>query len=313
MTYYHLTHHDLDGFGCSVVAQNLNPQAGYRLQVVGYAGSKLPVDDAVDAIIDVLDKDVKPSLLITDIAPSEAVCARLEKHRDRFHELLVLDHHKTTQDLPKHFPWVQHATSSCGTMLTLTWFMHANRVPQSRTLEELCSFSYAVDAYDRWQLGSPHRRRGEGLNMLTKFMGDQEFVKRFAERPDYDFSEIGRAVLGFLQAQRDRLIDSVLLSTNSSRFRYDPAGHCFTFLLLSEYGNEIADKLLNLYPELDYVAFGAPFGGGMSLRAREGGELDVSAIAQRHDPKGGGHATSAGFPFDFLRAIREAAIDKLSK
>lgn len=334
---YHVTHTDLDGAGCSVILRKLLPHARIKTFFVDYPVSR--VEEVLDKIIQEVNPacDTRPYgvshpgyadnfLIITDIAPSqvyaEAKLTNSSLITSFGHGCVILDHHKTVS-------WIANFENGifgepCGTRMTLGFFEPENCPPwlfeelsgNSAGVPDIRDFANAVDSYDRWQLKSGYRTRGEGLQYLFSLMGPEDFANLFACRIDYDQRE-GKDMIKFLDAKQKRDIVSVLSQQNKEENIFeDLQGRRFMLIVATSNVSQIANSVLESHPAgqvapvsnkrvgIDYVAVANILYNKCELRSRSGG-VDVSEIAKKHG--GGGHKEAAGFPY----LLKEAALPPL--
>jgi len=283
------THGDLDGAACALIVQYLYPCDTLNVTYCQYGAKANSIDvNVTEFLNDVEEKKVGVDVLfITDICPSPDVCARIDAMKEMFGRVIVQDHHGTTAWAAK-YDWMEHETKNkrCGAEMLFDWSGVSDSV--------VGGFVDAVDAYDRWQLDSPHRARGEDLNLLYKFLGPHSFAKEFSANPPFQADRTGWTcqLLPALRAQVDGIVRA---NIRDRGIHIDKQKRKYVFLpLSSSYASEIGNSALKEYPGIDYVVMAMPGINIITMRARKLG-TDVSEIAKANG--GGGHAEAAGFPF----------------
>ena len=170
----HLSHTDLDGEGCIIIAQNyLKNRAVKRISY----NSILPT---LGEIADEIDGDeVNYQLLITDLKLSDQDFKFLKKISHLFSKIVVIDHHLYEFEIPE----IQNAeiiinTDYCATALTYKYFA------QQIDLNSFKSFVKLVNTFDLWKNTSADFSEAKTLNRLYWNLGARVFNKRFFFNPN---------------------------------------------------------------------------------------------------------------------------------
>jgi len=328
---WQLTHDDLDGGACAVVAAHLFP--GYKQMVI-------PCSYGLGATgIDTVTRDVlamhtpvagdEHVLLLSDILPSFRVCEEIDAKSSagKFTRVLAYDHHETTRWAADKYAWVFHG-EPCGARLL---FESSSTLP-----EDLLQFVYAVDAWDRWILDSQHRERGERLNLIYKEVGFAEFHAVFMDNAFADTVSWYDDLVQHLVHKRDAYIESMLAQVQQPSEKHtDAVGRKFVLLIGGAYFGELSERILQEHADVAYVVAAFPGTDAISLRSRsatasrrvtswvlrasEGSEplassvsvdaasscagipTNVAAYAKIYG--GGGHASAAGFSFPLRETL----------
>ena len=289
------THDDADGAACAVVAAYIFPDAERKVTYCQYGSGHNSIDTNVMKFLNAVEagKDKATLLLITDICPSPSVCERIEAMKGNFDRVLVQDHHGTTAWAAK-YDWMEHEAK--------------NERSGAKMLFDTCGtfnqpaddFVNAIDAYDRWQLKSEHRARGEDLNVLYKFLGSKLFAKEFEASFEADKTGWLKHLIPVLKDRIEGQIEGIIQDQMENAVHVDKEKRRYAFLTIgSAHASEIGHAVLDRYPNVDYVVMAVPGIDTISMRSRKDG-VDVGAIAKANG--GGGHAGAAGFPYN-LREI----------
>jgi phenylalanyl-tRNA synthetase beta subunit len=120
---YHLSHIDLDGYGCQYLTSkhfvtahcynaNYGPEVKARLEeIVAQIERDLFLDQTLETLI-----------LITDLNLSTKEGHYIEKEAQRLGaELQLLDHHATGANAAEKFAWYTLDTTRCATLITYDW------------------------------------------------------------------------------------------------------------------------------------------------------------------------------------------------
>lgn len=298
-------HNDLDGVGCEVVMRFKVDKGIEAVFACNY--------DTIDELLEkrLANKEDDSEIWILDICPSKAVCEKLNEFQKNGISVMLIDHHKS-QAWVKKYPWATLDERSSATVLTFNEIGMLKSVNSTKSEE----FVMAVDAWDRWQLDSAYRTRGEELNAILHFIGAERFVDIFKKEPNADLTyEKLVFIKNCAKENQKRSVDTIInQQLMKTRYYMDGLGQTFKVLVASEYIYQVAEAALK-HPEaedLKYIVVVNPVFGTCSLRSRESQNIDVSLIAQRF-VSGGGHTHAAGFQTDIKRIIVEQLAKKLGE
>ena len=230
--------------------------------------------DHLDAIIENGLTDFS-SVIITDIAPSEAQLERIAGEK----ELLLIDHHKSSEDLAKH-PFVVHSIEKCATLLT-----YEKLSSMGHDIAAYEDFARCVNDFDLWLLKRPDSLQ---MNMLLTLYGLDRFEKRFLAEPYKGFKPEETLLIELEQERRHSYMQNAF--KNIRRFT-DPDGQKFAVVFAETNTSELGNYII-VNSDVDYALIINAQRGSASLRSRK--EVDISQIAVRNG--GGGHKNAAGFP-----------------
>lgn len=196
--FIHITHTDLDGFGCRQVVSEVLRMMFYQLGQNGYDISILKqvieyypihsdydnIDSKVMEAISKMQPDVPVYVLVSDISfkkvdPLEPLLNLVARRSPSNTKLLILDHHATTIELVKDIP--DHLIldlNRCGTKLTADYVFDGIMCPLFGFVDidlkeeyyenkaDIDLFADVVDAYDRYQEHSHHFQTGKFFNSM---------------------------------------------------------------------------------------------------------------------------------------------------
>ncbi len=314
---YHLSHIDLDGYGCQYLTQNV------FLSPYGYNANYGPeVTARLEEIIDQIKRDQytnKPIheylILITDLNLTIKEAAWIEKEALSVGaKLQLLDHHGTGQKAAERFAWYTLDTHRSATLITYDWLKkHHGFDPEG----DYAPIVQAINAIDIWQSHDPMFEYGKvGLGMIS---GAREIHRVLFPEEDRAFK------LALIKAAHERatlpegpiVLDEDLHGIKKDFFRTGKndtkdnlVAEYITRLLTDEkarmtirYGDYkgiltyqagntslIGNAFLLANPEYDFY-MDVNSRGNFSLRSAD--RLDVSAMAERIG-NGGGHPNAAG-------------------
>ena len=314
---YHLSHIDLDGYGC----QYLTRQAFEQIHCYN-ANYGPEVNARLTEIIDQIKRDQylgketdERLILITDLNLTTKEANWIEKEALAVGaRLQLLDHHGTGEKAAERFAWYTLDTARCATLITYDWL---RKYYDFDAGEELATIVRAINAIDIWQSDDPLFEYGKvGLGMIS---GAREINRVLFPDEDRAFKltliDAARERAGFDQAPivldedlhgikksffrqgkndtKDNLVAEYitrLLTADKARMtiRYGEARGILTYSA----GNTslIGNAFLIANPDYDFY-MDINSRGNFSLRSAD--RLDVAQMAARIG-NGGGHPNAAG-------------------
>lgn len=309
----HLTHIDLDGFGCAAVTakvfggrvthiqSNYEPELSYRL------------GEAVVMAEEEANKGNKTLLLVTDLGLTESQAAKLnEVSKIANLDVMVVDHHKLPWDVSV-YPWY---TLRIGYAATDT--LHALLSGAHIGTSLMCKFVHIVDNYDLFKDRSSEefalgklltefileadtrfpREAVPGLYLNYTLGGIKALFEAFAAGKtvaeiDDERNRIVKSVMG-KDAAKMTLKDAcdLLLAREIAKrpVCVDRDGYKYIATYALKGYSDVAAQVLAERTDIDYFV-NLSTTGYLGFRSRTGG-TDVQAIAARFG--GGGHACAAG-------------------
>jgi oligoribonuclease NrnB/cAMP/cGMP phosphodiesterase (DHH superfamily) len=338
---YHLSHIDLDGYGC----QYLTTQA-FETTHCYNANYGPEVTARLKEIIDQIKRDAYLNLhaderliLITDLNLTTKEANWIEKESMAIGaKLQLLDHHGTGATAAQRFAWYTLDTSCCATKITYEWLQKRCGFDPDNGLTTIVN---AINAIDIWRSDDPLFEYGKvGLGMIS---GAREINRVLFPDEDRTFK------LSLIEAARERaaddeapiLLDDDLHGIKKAFFRQEKndtkdnlVADYITQLLTADkqrmtihYGDNIGiltysagntsligNAFLIANPE---YAFYMDINGRGNFSLRSADRLDVSAMA-KHIGNGGGHPNAAGgkikeykdsFVYSDIRAFVQEYID----
>jgi len=173
MNFFHISHTDLDGFGCQFITKLVFPNArfynaNYGIEVKTY------INDALQTI-STLPKEEEILLFITDLNLTVTESKNLDKEINTLNEngfnivLQLLDHHGTGQKSAERYGWYYLDTTRSATKITYDYL--CENYPDFKkscppNFEELIN---AINAVDIWIETSPLFEFGKVcMSMISK-------------------------------------------------------------------------------------------------------------------------------------------------
>lgn len=153
---YHLSHTDLDGYGCQMVTSHYFDEISFYNSNYGKE-----IEERFSEILDEMEeRNANQNIvLITDLNLTVQQCERFERDLQNASveaRLILLDHHKSGQDAYEGFPWYFLDDSRCATKITYDFF-----APLYGEDENLSQFVNVVNAVDIWLSNDPNFELGK--------------------------------------------------------------------------------------------------------------------------------------------------------
>ena len=318
---YHLSHIDLDGYGCQYLTQqcfdsidcynaNYGPEVSSRLTEIikKIEQNKFLHGDKIESLI-----------LITDLNLTTKEGGWIEKEAIRIGaKLQLLDHHASGASAAERFAWYKLDTSRCATLITYDWLQQHYAFDKENALAKIVK---AINAIDIWV--SEDTLFEYGKVMLGMISGAREINRILFPAQDRAFKlsliNAAKEIIDeedapialddalhtikkrfFLQEEnntKDNLVAfyvTDLLTEDRQRLTITYKG--YKGILGYNVGNTsiIGNTCMLNNPDYDFY-MDVNFRGNFSLRSNN--KLDVSKMAE-HIGNGGGHPNASGGKID---------------
>jgi len=311
-TLHHLSHTDLDGYGCQMVTKR------YFDSILFYNSNYgKEINECFNQILDTIQNSTveKHLILITDLNltldQAKEFQAKISVAQQEI-LLLLLDHHKTGQECFESFEWYYLDSSRCATKITYDFF--AALYGEDK---ELSAFVDVVNAVDIWLENDPSFELGKVCMGLVSGAREVNKIMFPHENSAYIFSLLSDAQAYFtcndapialddathqlkkkffITSKNDTLSNLVsaynvkLLTQNRDNMliHYKQYKGILTYNIgnVSVIGNDF----LNANPDMDFFMDVTP---KKTISLRSNGKVDVSQMAA-HVANGGGHHNASG-------------------
>ncbi len=311
-TLHHLSHTDLDGYGCQMVTKR------YFDSILFYNSNYgKEINECFNQILDTIQNSTveKHLILITDLNltldQAKEFQAKISVAQQEI-LLLLLDHHKTGQECFESFEWYYLDSSRCATKITYDFF--ATLYGEDK---ELSAFVDVVNAVDIWLENDPSFELGKVCMGLVSGAREVNKIMFPHENSAYIFSLLSDAQAYFtcndapialddathqlkkkffITSKNDTLSNLVsaynvkLLTQNRDNMliHYKQYKGILTYNIgnVSVIGNDF----LNANPDMDFFMDVTP---KKTISLRSNGKVDVSQMAA-HVANGGGHHNASG-------------------
>jgi len=313
MKLYHLSHIDLDGYGCQLITNEYFKDKKYYNSNYGNE-----ITQKIEQIFNDIENDDKkePFILITDLNLTLEQADKLDKRvkeSPRDIKLLLLDHHKTGLECSKKYEWYFLDEKRCATKITYDHFSK-----EFYPNEKLKKFSDVTNAIDIWLTKDKHFELGK---VCLKLVSDAREVNRVMfpkENNEYIFSMIENSYEYYDKTGANIALDNALHKLKKKFFKgfskddtldnlvskyvvdlltkkkdemsidYKGAKGILTYAItnVSVIGNDFLVK----NPDFDFFL---NINARRNISLRGNGKVDVSVIASELG-EGGGHANASG-------------------
>lgn len=310
---HHLSHTDLDGYGCQMVSRHFFDSIDFYNSNYGKE-----INECFNQILYTIQNSPleKHTILITDLNLTTDQAKEFESKVNVCGKeilLLVLDHHKTGQECEEAHEWYFLDSSRCATKITYDFF--STLYGKDEKLEK---FVNVVNAVDIWLDDKPEFELGKvcmGLVSSAKEVNRVMFTK---ENTQYIFSllqeaqeyftckdahivlddNLHRLKKKFFKGQdKDNTLNNLISTYNvilltKNRDKMQITYKDYKGILTYNIGNVsvIGNDFLNANPDFDFFM---DVTSKKTISMRSNGKVDVSKVAA-HIANGGGHHNAAG-------------------
>ncbi|MGC8229500.1 DHH family phosphoesterase [Pseudobacillus badius] len=281
-----LTHNDLDGVGCGILAK-----LAFGKQVQVRYNSVAGLDYEVAWFLE--NQDKKTALFITDLSVNKDNQEKLHAFHQDGGKVQLIDHHKTALHF-NEYEWGhvviedEDGKLTSATSLLYDYLLQHELIEPSNALAE---FVELVRQYDTWEWEKNANQEARRLNALFFLVSIEEFEDRMISRLRYHqhffFDELEEKILDMEDDKIARYIHRKRRELVQASIGEHMAGVVYAESYHSELGNELGKE----NPHLDYIAILNIGGKRLGFRTIHN-HIDVSEVAARYG--GGGHAKAAG-------------------
>ncbi|KRE09253.1 oligoribonuclease [Bacillus sp. Root239] len=281
-----LSHTDLDGVGCGILAK-----LAFGDQIKIRYNSIASLNREVEWFLE--NEERNTHLFITDLSVNEENEKRLEEFYQTGGKVQLLDHHKTALHF-NEYEWGHvvvednEGNLTSGTSLFYEYLIESELIQTSNAVDE---FVELVRQYDTWEWEKNNNQEAHRLNALFFLLSIDEFeekmVNRLQNSDHFFFDEFEQKILDMEEDKVERYIRRKRRELVQTSIGDYLAGIVYAESYHSELGNELGKE----YPHLDYIAMLNMGGKRISLRTIHD-HVDVSEVAGHYG--GGGHAKAAG-------------------
>lgn len=281
-----LSHNDLDGVGCGILAKlAFGKQAKVRYN---------SISDLNREVEWFLENDNKETFLfITDLAVNEENEKRLDAFYQAGGRLQHIDHHKTSLQF-NDYDWGHvlieddKGKLTSATSLFYEYLVEQELIEASNVITE---FVELVRQYDTWEWENNNNQQAQRLNALFYLVSIDEFEEKMISRlqlsNNFYFDEFEIKILDMEDNKMERYIRRKKRQLIQTKVGDHYAGIVHAESYHSELGNELGKE----YPHIDYIVILNMGGKRVGFRTIHD-NVDLSEVAGYFG--GGGHAKASG-------------------
>ncbi|MGE6488780.1 DHH family phosphoesterase [Paenisporosarcina sp. NPDC076898] len=281
-----LSHNDLDGVGCGILAK-----LAFGKQVKVRYNSVSNLDREV---VWFLENDDKNTLLfITDLSVNKENEQKLNDFYQITGNVQLIDHHKTSLHF-NEYEWGHVLVEDEQGKLTSATSLFYHYLVSQQLLESngaISEFVELVRQYDTWEWERNENFDAQRLNALFYLISIEEFEEKMIERlkigDRFNFDDFEKKLLDMEENKIERYIKRKKKEIVQAKIGEYLAGIVYAESYHSELGNELGKA----YPHLDYIVILNMGGKRVGYRTVHD-HVDVSEIAGKYG--GGGHAKASG-------------------
>ena len=309
---YHLSHTDLDGYGCQMVTNHFFKNIEFLNSNYGKE-----INERVNQIIQAIASSDEQNnlILITDLNLTVEQAKDLEgkvKTNKKDVKLLLLDHHKSGQDCANEYDWYYLDHNRCATKITYDFF--SSIMSENKELSKLVD---VINAVDIWLDDKPDFELGKVCLGLISSAREINRVMFNKENSDYMFNILKEIQPYFSKENPHIALDAAVHTIKKAYFTTDKddtlsnlVSTCNVRMLTKnrdkmsiKYGDYkgiltynignvsiIGNDFLKANPDYDFFM---DITSRKTISLRANNKLDVSKMAGRIG-NGGGHPNASG-------------------
>jgi len=346
MKIFHLSHIDLDGYSCQLIASYYSNDIRYFNS--NYGNEITARLKEIESELTKLDTKEEILILITDLNLSKDECSYINQAvaRMRFLNykitLQLLDHHISGEAMSNEYDWYKLDDSKSATLLTYEYFQ--KNFKDVKLPPVLSKYVKAVNAFDLWKEDDEFFELGKVLN---RYINETKEINKMLFKDSNVLYRIAilKATFGFLENNDYIALDDEVIAikkeilSNGKRDTMDNLISDFVTKLLTkdkerltiyfnnkkgilttQIGNVsvLGNSFLKANPEFDFF-MDINKNGNVGLRADN--KMDVSKMASELF-NGGGHPNASGgrlgnirdiYTYEELKSHVQKFIDSKSK
>lgn len=282
-----ITHTDLDGAGCAIIARMAMP-----LVDIKYCNNPNEVTELLNKI----GKAAYDDIIVADISfnPDEIPHEILNK-------ITIYDHHPTAVNC-SNYGTVDTTGKESGTSLLLKDYP----VENAKVLVD------TIRKYDTWIWNEEGNKLPYYLNTLFQLYGMKKFVRVFCKKLEttaLNEMNIFTVEEAFLVAEYELFKEREMNNATKNVHLIETADYKFALIFGNYDFSNMAIILKKQYPDVDFVMQINPNTGAVSVRTDKT-YIDLGTL-MKNKFSGGGHRMAAGGKTDFINEMIETAVQQL--
>lgn len=289
MRYILLTHNDLDGVSCGILAK-----LAFGKNVEVHYHSVNSLDYQVEQMMkEQGDINQTSKIYITDLAVNKDNEVRLNKYFQCGGLVQLIDHHKTSLHF-NEYEWAHIKVEEQEGVLASATSLFYDHLQKHDLLKKHASFSEYVELvrqYDTWDWEKKKNVNAKRLNDLLFLQSIEEFeqnmIERLSKQESFSFNEFEEKLLDIEEKKTERYIKRKKRELVQSFI----GDKCVGIVYAESYHSELGNELGKEHPHLDCIAILNMGNKKIGFRTIHD-HIDVSELAAKYG--GGGHAKAAG-------------------
>lgn len=289
MRYVLLTHNDLDGVSCGILAK-----LAFGEHVDVHYHSVNSLDYHVEHMMKEQNESKETSkIYITDLSVNKENEARLKKFVLSGGLVQLIDHHKTALHF-NEYDWGYVKVEDSEGMLASATSLFYYHLDEHNLLEKRPAISEYVELvrqYDTWEWERKKNIKAKRLNDLFFLQSIDEFeqsmIARLSNQDHFSFDEFEEKLLDIEERKTERYIKRKKRELVQAFI----GDKCMGIVHAESYHSELGNELGKEHPHLDCISIINMGNKKIGFRTIHD-EIDVSEIASKYG--GGGHAKAAG-------------------
>lgn len=304
------THNDADGAGCAIIAKLAFGPINVDVEYCDYSN----INESVEKYINTKDYLNYSETFVTDISVSKEVMELVEKtSKDNIENIgdckslmssfTLIDHHKTALHLNEYYNCVVMSETEglkhCGTelfhmVLNNSFDLTINTdIINSSVIKR---FIERIRRYDTWEWKALNDTRAKEYTDLLQILDIYKFVDLIVSKVLTSDNLDKLVLIGDYEKElidiSNNMIEKYIEEKKKNVYINRLNGFNVAFVFAEQHFSQLGNALLEDNKDVDYVMMINP-GRNISLRSREGSDVDVSVIADSMFG-GGGHKHAAG-------------------
>jgi len=322
MNIYHLSHIDLDGYGCQYLTKHCfsNPKTS---KIESYNANYGPeVKARLEEIITAIKRekfmgrtDIEHIILVTDLNLTTKEAKWLEKEAMSVGaKIQLLDHHGSGEKTAEQYAWYKLDTTKCATLITYEWLQQHHHFDKENHFAKIVKTINAIDIWlsedELFEFGKVGLGMISGAREINRILFPAEdralklslidAMKNYATKENAHIAldnDLHKLKKEFFKQSKDNTKDNLvalymtqLLTADKKRLIIEYRGA--KGLLGYNLGNTsiLGNTFLVENPDFDFY-MDINYRGNFSLRSNN--KLDVSKMASEIG-NGGGHPNASG-------------------
>ncbi|QCR33821.1 DHH family phosphoesterase [Lysinibacillus sp. SGAir0095] len=281
-----LTHNDLDGVGCGILAK-----LAFGQDVKVRYNSVASLNREIEFFLE--NDGAETFLFITDLSPNEENVTKLNNFYEEHGNFQLIDHHKSALHLDD-YKWgcvAVEDTAGKLTSATSLFYEYLLAMNYLEAKDSISEFVELVRQYDTWEWEKNENQKAHSLNSLFYLVSIDDFeetmIERLSSNNHFDFDEFEKRLLNMEEDKIERYIRRKKREIVQKKVRDFYAGVVYAESYHSELGNELGKE----YAHIDYIVILNMGGKRISYRTIHD-HIDVSEVAGHYG--GGGHQKASG-------------------